>query len=211
MLSLNGSPAGASVYIDGNQRGRLSTHTRLGLRVGDYELKATARGYETYAQRIRIRQDRETELMIQLIPKSRMKAGVRSLMFPGWGQFYSGRKTSGSLLLLAAVSAGAAAGYAHMEYLQLEDEYVEAVNAYNTATKDFARYQQEMDDVSDRRSQMSNIRQIALYALGAMWAYNVFDAVVFMPRLRDEGDTTGPMWSVRTVESGPVFVATMRF
>lgn len=125
-------------------------------------------------------------------PPSPRKAGVRSLILPGWGQIYSDRKVAGVLFFLAEVAAVGGTFWSHQQCDK-------AVNDYNM---DFDVFKAERDRCADldavrakktetqrRYEDMSTffkIRDIALYTGIAIWIYNIVDAMMFVPKPPDQ-------------------------
>ena len=116
--------------------------------------------------------------------KTRTGALVRSTLFPGWGQFYSGRKVWGFSWLVADA---ALAGLAYMSY-----------DAYNTANSDFTNYDNLYDATNDvdlavlYRAQAEESHdlmeqaqdEMLMYSgiLGGLWLLNAIDAYISGPK-----------------------------
>ncbi|OGC86094.1 MAG: hypothetical protein A2142_04130 [candidate division Zixibacteria bacterium RBG_16_48_11] len=60
--------------------------------LGTYHFKDEKFGYETWEAYLTLTPKQPSSLKITLSAKTRVKASLRSLIPPGWGQFYSGRK-----------------------------------------------------------------------------------------------------------------------
>ena len=116
--------------------------------------------------------------------KTRTGALVRSTLFPGWGQFYSGRKVWGFSWLVADA---ALAGLAYMSY-----------DAYNTANSDFTNYDNLYDATNDvdlavlYRAQAEESHdlmeqaqdEMLMYSgiLGGLWLLNAIHAYISGPK-----------------------------
>lgn len=115
-----------------------------------------------------------------LSPKTRTKAILRSALLPGWGQFYSGRKTAGILYGLSGLSSAAAAVLANSNYQKIVDDLEDAKGRYMSATaiEDIERYGAEMDVYNKDADRAFTFRQVTLGLLIAVWAYNILDSAI---------------------------------
>ena len=89
----------------------------------------------------------------------------RSLIIPGWGQFYKGHTTKGFLFLTGTVGLIGTAIYSQGKYTDYFNKGDASRNSY------------ERDEYFDRADKWKNIRNITGIAGIALYAYNVFDAV----------------------------------
>jgi TolB-like protein len=123
--------------------------------------------------------------------KSKSKAGamMRSVVLPGFGQLYSGRKISGfSFLLLEAGMIGLVFK-SNSDYASFQTEYDTQLANYVAATvpADIASYKLLVDQA---RTDMSGANdQLALFsaAAGGLWLINVVHAFLTGPDLADNG------------------------
>ena len=101
-----------------------------------------------------------------MIKKYPITAAFRSMIFPGWGQFYNDRPKKGSIILGAELFF---AGSAISNYIL----YKQSKAAYDRAT--------QRDLASDKYIEMEQYAQINWVSLGAMssiWLYAVIDAYI---------------------------------
>ena len=123
--------------------------------------------------------------------KSKSKAGamMRSVVLPGFGQLYSGRKISGfSFLLLEAGMIGLVSK-SNSDYASFQTEYDTQLANYNAATvpADIASFKALVDQA---RTDMTGANdQLALFsaAAGGLWLINVVHAFLTGPELADNG------------------------
>ena len=121
--------------------------------------------------------------------KAKSKAGalMRSMVLPGFGQLYSGRKISGfSFLLLEAGIIGMAAK-SNSDYASFQTEYDTQLANYNAATvpADIASYKALVDQA---RTDMTGANdQLTLFsaAAGGLWLINAIHAFLTGPDLAD--------------------------
>jgi TolB-like protein len=121
--------------------------------------------------------------------KSKTGALMRSMVLPGFGQLYSGRKISGfSFLLLEAGIIGMAAK-SNSDYASFQTEYDTQLANYNAATvpADIASYKALVDQA---RTDMTGANdQLTLFsaAAGGLWLINAIHAFLTGPDLADNG------------------------
>ncbi len=152
---------------------------------GSYTLTVKAKGYASWQRQVTLADGANEVVPITLRPKSRIAAGLLSLI-PGMGQFYSRRPMMG-LLMLGGVAGSAA--YTMMQqstYDELKQEYLGLQEEYSNATTsaDITRLRTELNDkYQEMRDSYDSMSSTAMI-MTAVWAVNVLDAVALMPRLR---------------------------
>jgi len=188
-FSLYSKPSGALVYIEGDYDfvGHTPCQLPFGL-VGTYKVKALKRGYETWSTKVTLVGDRQNSLYIKLVSKSRFKAAWRSLLFPGWGQFYSNRKTKGVILGILNTTSILATVDAYKNYEDAKDDYEQALSQYRRArvVDDIPRLRREMEKAAREADEAFEIRTAFTVATAVLWAYNVLEAVFFFPRYKED-------------------------
>jgi hypothetical protein len=189
VLTLKSEPTGALIELLGEQKWKSMTPCEFnrGLK-GPFELTASMRLYERWHRTISLAPGESREMTIRLKPKTPWKAGMRSLLVPGWGQFYSEQSKKGGLLLGATAIAAGGLLWTEIVYQDHVDDYEAARNAYFDST--------QYDDLDDLRAKMLEEdsdaqdayewRQGFLYATAACWFVSFVDAVFFFPS-RSEG------------------------
>jgi len=156
--------------------------------VGDYDLVIKQRGYENYHTRVFLDPARRIELDITLTPKTRFKAAVRSMVFPGWGQRYSDRKGRGLAFLILSVGASAAYLVADHNFNIKYDRYDRRLNEYDRAVAQGARHDDLvvlsslLNDAQKEAFDMEDVRRFTIGAAAAIWGLNVLDALLSSPQ-----------------------------
>jgi len=150
---------------------------------GNYEARASSKGYESGVRRFRVIPQEINVLDIRLSPKSRLKMAGLSLLFPGTGQYYGGRSTSGKSFLMAGLLAiaGTTAGY--LLYDQSVDDYGESVEEYSKAFSPakIKSTRQTMTEAHDSADTKFYLRQGVYIALGVVWGSNILHAMMAGP------------------------------
>ncbi len=214
-ITINSVPPGATVYVEGE-------HTFVGktpmkvpyLLVGTYKITASKRGYETWFQRVNLVGERSGPLLIRLTPKTRLKAALRSTLFPGWGQWYMDKRFKGGAISFAMIGLA-------FSFIAIDAQYDRAVDSYNQALRDYTTTKREKErlalelQVRDKEKQANDNyrrRNTILWMTGALWAYNILDALIFFPSSQQgEYDLGTPVISGGLEEGTPVLRVTINF
>ena len=125
--------------------------------------------------------------------KTRMGSLMRSTIFPGMGQLYSGRKLMGYVFLGSEIAAGALAYMSFSQYQTAQDDYVKYQTQYVAATdpdqiaelKGLA--QKALDDESAANDQIT----LMLYAVGAIHVTNMVHAFIRGPKVNTASKRSG--------------------
>ena len=121
------------------------------------------------------------DLSIKLLPKSKNKAILNSLLFPGYGQYYYESKNKALLFSITAASLTALLRNTYNTYQDenyLFDQYqLDYRNATTTGDIEstWETYQNQANQVNDLQAQLLSYG----VALGATWIINVVDALLF--------------------------------
>lgn len=186
-LTVISNPNGALVELKGvaNLAGLSPVFFSQGI-PGRYELRVSKTGYETYHTTVRISGDRVEQVDVRLDPKSRGKAAIRSLLWPGWGQFYSGQKTKGVVMTGLALVSGAAVFLAETDYQDKKDDFDVIQARYQDALTNGSstilpvlrtRLEVAQADAYDAES----LRRAAIGGAIAVWSIGFLDALFFFP------------------------------
>ena len=161
--------------------------------IGTYDLEAKRPGYETYHSKVILDPTRPTEISVGLTKKTRLKAGLRSLVIPGWGQVYSGKKTKG--FLLAGMVLGSAVGYliADQDFDDKYDTYQARLQEYNEAATIDERQllQPGLDHAHRRAYDAEDTKRVLAGLVIGIWGLNLLDAVLFFPEDRTDFSIKG--------------------
>ena len=125
--------------------------------------------------------------------KTRMGSLIRSTIFPGLGQFYSGRKLMGYTFMGSELAAGALAYMSFTQYQTAQDDYIKYQAQYAASTdpdqiaelKGLA--QKALDDESAANDQIT----LMLYAVGAIHVTNMVHAFIRGPKVSTASKKTG--------------------
>ena len=178
-------PTGATVYLKGEYKlvGRAPYVIYQPL-AGLYEIEATKLGYEKYTATHYFRPGTNERLSIKLTRKTRLRAMIRSMFLPGWGQYYSDQKFKG--LLLGSIQLISAA------YLLYSDtEYQKAVDRFNQSVETFRKFEKNAElraaliqDILNAQQQVDRkyeLRKRSLIVAASIYVYNLLDALILFP------------------------------
>ncbi|MFH1687829.1 MAG: DUF5683 domain-containing protein [bacterium] len=151
--------------------------------LGDYTLVASMPGYEARSQRVVIPPDRQVEFSLTLRAKTRLKATLRSLVFPGWGQLYAERPRKA--FTLASLSLASVAAYLIVDHRfdNKYQDYLDVRQRYDGAatTTDRRRLWADLQSAQRTAYDAEDNRRIAIGVVAGIWAINVLDAFLFAP------------------------------
>lgn len=183
LLEIRIGPPGCAVELEGPQRTITSSPNAITRPVaGWYRLKASHRGFESFQQDVYIDSQTPVSISGALNPKSRWKAGVRSII-PGYGHYYSGRTAHG--VVFSALTAGMLVGFYFFDaeadrdletYEDLRAEYdaAESVEEQETLLPAVEAALEEAYDADSNRLTWG-------YLTLGVYVYQIVDAVLFFP------------------------------
>lgn len=109
-----------------------------------------------------------------VVLRSTTDAVYRSVLLPGWGQFYNREPVKGVVFASAEVLALGGALTFHLLGASAEDEYKSATpESLGASAADASSQIVELRETAESRYQ---IRNVMLYTAAGIWAYNVLDA-----------------------------------
>lgn len=184
ILTVTSDPPGTSVSLEGELRISGITPTIFDQSLmGEYKLKAEREGYESYETRIFLTGGQPYAVDFRLSPKTRFKAFMRSVIIPGWGQYYAGEKTRGVFMGISALATGITALALQLDYANKKDDYNEILSEYYNERSIEAREAMvpAVDAIRKRAYDAETARNISLGIFAAVYAYNLIDAVLFFP------------------------------
>jgi len=185
LLTVKSKPEGAIVQLIGEYEfvGRTPFILPYPL-FGKYQVKASKSGFEGINTAIHLSGEVGYTFNLYLKPKTKLKALSRSLAFPGWGQYYSGRKFTGSIFLGATASALVVFAKNEQRYRNAQTDYENAASLYNLPDASFEeraqldmQVQSALKNLDDRKI----ARNISLYVAGGIWLLNVLESALFFP------------------------------
>ena len=188
-FSLYSKPSGAFVYLQGDYDfvGVTPCEVPFPL-MGNYRVKALKRGFEDWSSRITVVGDRQNSLYMKLSPKTKLKSAMRSAIFPGWGQYYTDRKTKGVIFGILQIGTLLGTAYAYQNYEDTKDDYFSAVDRYRNEKRidELDRLRAEMNDLRRDADTAWELRNTFLALTAGVWAYNVLESILFFPRYEQD-------------------------
>ena len=106
---------------------------------------------------------------------------ARSVLFPGWGQYSTGRYTRGTLMMGAGLVTLAAIGGVTLQYDRYVESYESARRSYLSSSYvgEAEEYYGSMTDNWSRADDMYGYRNALIGVYAAVWAWSVIDMVAF--------------------------------
>ncbi|MBF0432777.1 MAG: hypothetical protein HQK83_15945 [Fibrobacteria bacterium] len=129
-----------------------------------------------------------------LAEKSQASASLlRSLIVPGWGQYYCGNSVRGTISLLAGLGSLGYAVFATIDAINANTDYKNTdKNVENGIDNDGNKFTSEpegqayLDSFYDTYSKKVDIQIIAWSIMGGVWALNMVDASIAGVQLRNK-------------------------
>lgn len=180
-LTLMSRPAGAWFRLEGDVAvvGRTPMTLNRGL-TGRFRISGSEIGYQRWSRTVELDGVTADTVWIALRQKSGLMAGVRSLVLPGWGQFYDDHRVRGTVFLISGIAVGAGVGVSELIYRDRQDEVEAADAAYvaNQTPETLAA----RDRAVSRADDVRQVRGILLGAAAGVVVLSVIDAAVSVPR-----------------------------
>ncbi len=183
-LTVRSNPQGALVTLSGEMVVSGVTPVRFRqLLIGKYAVKVECSGYENYSSRAFLDPSRPMSIDIKLTPKTRYKAALRSLVIPGWGQYYAGQRKKAFALTVLTVGSALVYLVSDNDFADKNDEY-EAVRLQYAAAGTTAERRRLWPALQTSREDAYNAetaRQVTLGVLAGCWGLSLLDALLFFP------------------------------
>ena len=184
VLVVRSDPTGAIVTLRGPYEWVGQTPWRLYRPLdGLYSVEARFPGYETWSGEAIFGPGGIRELDIRLARKTRYKAAARSALMPGWGQYYNGARTKGTIFLIGEATALTALIVTHVIYKDKVDDYETARDRYleSRDIDEWPELRRQAEKAADKADQAYDNRQIALAGAIGVYALSILDAFLFHP------------------------------
>ncbi len=199
-------PSGAIVELEGEHILRGVTPWRLdrGLS-GPFRVRAYKLGYNDWEGLVMLSSTRQDSMSVRLVRKTRLGAGWRSAVIPGWGQFHTEQKLKGSAFLVAEAAAIGAVFWADANRNEAEGKYEDARDLYLAAdqTDEIEASYAEMLDAYEEFEDEHLMRRRLIYIAGIIYLANIADAVLQFP---ESGDG---YFAAATITERPGFFASV--
>jgi len=181
---ITSNPKGAMIQLAGASTVRGFTPWRVDDRIrGSYAVQANLPGYETWRGNVHLDGSLDETYSLELSPKTKGKALVRSLIIPGWGQRYAGARSRGNVFLAAEAATLLGLLITHENYQDKVDNLDGAWDRYTSEPfeenldsryRDVARARNRADDAY-------TLRQVFFWGSVGVMALNVVDVLLFTP------------------------------
>ena len=181
---INSNPQGALVKLTGELSLSGVTPVKFDRPLtGQYQLNLFREGYENYRSTNYFSETQQSQLNIQLVPKTRNKAFFRSLIIPGWGQKYYGNNTKSSLFAVGTVASVIGYVLVKDDYDSKADDYHSRKEAFESATlwSDLPLLESQMLDAQKKADDAEKMVNIMTAVVGGVYLLNLLDSFLFFP------------------------------
>ncbi|MEE9167492.1 MAG: DUF5683 domain-containing protein [Candidatus Neomarinimicrobiota bacterium] len=126
------------------------------------------------------------------VVKTRMGAMMRSLVFPGLGQFYAEKTMWAFGWILSELAVGGLTYVSYTAYQSANDDYDVFQTEYNNATDPqlVADYKAKAKDSLNEMTTANDQITMLAYAAAGLWLGNVIHAYLVGPRLTDQANSS---------------------
>jgi len=176
------NPKDANLFLDG-QVVNVGNTNGIDLLPGEYQVNAERAGYENFKKTILVLANEGRKFDVNLIKKRSSKAVLKSLLFPGFGQYYAEKKTrailftSLELASLAGIAISNAVYEHHIdEYEANREKYIKAVDPLS-----IREYKGKMNQSYDSIGSARDYRRVFTYSAIGVWVLNVIESAIFDP------------------------------
>lgn len=189
-LTVRSIPEGALITLTGEVVvSGVSPATFNHVLIGDYRLELKKYGYENYKTHVVLDPNKNTQVDINLSPKTRFKAMARSLFIPGWGQRYTDQKTKGFLFTTLAVGSVVAYLIADDDFDDKKQIYDDKLREYDITKssgtyEDLVKIHGELVEAQEDAYDAEDIRRVTIGAVIGVWGLNLLDALFLFPEER---------------------------
>jgi hypothetical protein len=181
ILSFSSLPKNSLISIDGELMG-LTPLENINLEQGRYIVEVGIPGYEKLpAFDLNIDSSMVYHLTLpRLIPKTKMKAFMRSAIVPGWGQRYYEEPKKSTGFGTTALLSGLFCLYNQLQYSQLSSDYDKAVADYQNSGSPETKVE-HMLNMYDQLKVNEQNTNMGAYVLGGIYTLNLIDILMEQP------------------------------
>ena len=153
-------------------------------------------------------------ILPRLVPKTTMKAFIRSAIVPGWGQRYYEEPKKSNVFGTATLLTGLFCIYNQLQYSQLSADYDKAVADYQYSGADLNMKANHMLNVYDQLKVNEKNTIMGAYLMGGIYTLNLIDILLEKPLTISNGFFDGRVASdvkVGITPNGPGLKIGVRF
>jgi hypothetical protein len=183
-ILINSDPQGSLVRLIGELTLSGVTPVRFDQPLsGQYRIEVIREGYEKYSSVAYFSETQASQVDITLVPKTRAKAFIRSVIIPGWGQKYYGDRTKSTLFFLGTAVSVAGYVFAKDDYDSKTDDYNARKAAYDEETlwSELPRLEAEMMEAQRRADDAEDMVNVMTVVTAGIYLFNVLDSFLFFP------------------------------
>ena len=176
------------VFMDGKYWNDLPIREEV-LQPAKYKMQFSLSGFETMKKTYNLVLGQKIEERIELDEKTRTEAFVKSLIFPGYGQWYSSdnthnsRRVTGTVFAIAYVGSLVSTGLLWNEYLTTKTNYDNSVVDYNEqeVMTEIESYRKVMEDNHTTMASAKSNAGVITGVLATVWLSSALEAMLRFP------------------------------
>ena len=178
IMSFVNLPQSSQISIDGNFIGKLPINNQP-LKKGTHEIFVSIPGYESI-EPIKYTIDTSIVYYLQipsLIPKTKLKALIRSVILPGWGQLYYERPIRGYGFIGLNILMGGYLLSNEIKYYDQFTKYESAINEYKSAIDNVDEKWLIIEKEKEILDKNIENARMGMYVIAGVYTYNFIDII----------------------------------
>lgn len=185
-ITVDVSPPGATVTINGEEIGTAPVKNHI-VTEGKYKIRISMNGYSPFTEKITVGPGSPADVSYTLNAIDERKILRKSLVFPGSGQRYVGRRGKGALITILQVASIGGVVVTSLNASSALSDYNDAYDAAAAydgfSVSQLNSLRRKRDDAYDKAVSANNLWFASLGAVAAVYLYNVIDAAFTKPEI----------------------------
>jgi len=168
-----------SKIVINNRKVKLKS-SELPLPFGKYDIEISKKGFVSKNIVITLQSKREVPIEAGLQRKTAMEALTRSLIVPGWGQFYQAKYKRSWIYPLAVISSITGSYFYNNTFNEAVNDYdmIRANYLNSTSDNEIEKWREKMYKKYDDVKFYKKTRNIFYFTTTAIWLWNVLDTII---------------------------------
>jgi hypothetical protein len=183
-VTINSDPQGSLIKLTGDITFSGVTPIRFDRPLsGEYKVEVLRDGFESYRSKAYFSESQQSELNVRLVPKTRVKSFLRSMIIPGWGQRYYGNSTKATLLTVGIAASAISYYFVKTDYDDKVEIYNEKKAARDNAIhwSDIGQLDRELYEAQKAADDAEDWVNIMTVATVGIYAFNLLDSYFLFP------------------------------
>lgn len=165
------------LFVDDTYLGLLPIKN-FAMETGSHEIQLTKKGFETKSVDLDISANVHSKVEFELNPLTYKKTLYRSILFPGWGQYYSDYKVKAAIFSTIEIGTIASAFIWDSKLRDASKTYNKTYNKYVTSTdpEELIKLNKKLKSDYNKIDKYESVRNIFIGIAITNWLVNIVDA-----------------------------------